>query len=135
MPNISKATYFKASLEDKPGALLNIVQELKAKNIGLCGLWGYATHDGKGELYALPKDASKLKRLWKTKRILMEEGTCFWITGADRTGALVKHLEALAKAGVNLTATDAVGIGGKFASIIWVKPKDVKKAAKALGVS
>ena len=42
-------------------------------------------------------------------------------------------LEKLAKAGINIEATDAFGIGGKFATVIFVAEGDVAKAAKALG--
>src|SRR5512143_3907920 len=44
---------------------------------------------------------------------------------------------AAAKAAkINLTATDAVCAGmGRYGAILWVKPRDVKKAAKVLGVA
>ncbi len=42
----------------------------------------------------------------------------------------------LAKAKINVTAIDAVSAGeGRYGAIFWVKPQDVAKAAKVLGVS
>jgi predicted amino acid-binding ACT domain protein len=58
----------------------------------------------------------------------------FLIQGDDRVGALVDYFVRLAEAGVNVTATDAVATGGQFGAIIWVNARDVKKAAKALGL-
>jgi hypothetical protein len=40
----------------------------------------------------------------------------------------------MAKAGINIEATDAFAIGGKFATVIFVAESDVPKAAKVLGV-
>jgi hypothetical protein len=42
----------------------------------------------------------------------------------------------LADAKINVTAIDAVSAGGgRYGAILWVKPKDVVKAAQALGAS
>jgi prephenate dehydratase len=133
MAKIERGIYFKANLEDKPGALLKVMQDLKAKNIALSGLWGFATSQGKAQLYVIPKNPEKLRDAWKASGLLAEEGTGSWIKGADRTGALNKSLEALSRAGVNIGAIHAISVGGKFGSFLWVKAGDVKKAAEALG--
>jgi hypothetical protein len=45
-----------------------------------------------------------------------------------------RELRKLARAGVNVTAVDAVTAGrGRFGMILWVKPRDQVKAARALG--
>ena len=134
MAKIIRGIYFKAALEDKPGALLKVMQDLKAKNIALAGLWGFGTPQGKAHLYAIPKSPDKLRDAWKASGLLAEEGTGFWIKGADRTGALSKSLEALASAGINIGAIHAIAAGGQFGSFLWVNAADVTKAAGALGV-
>ena len=58
----------------------------------------------------------------------------FWVEDADKIGNYHGVLEKLAKAGVNIEATDAFGIGGKFATVIFVAEGDVGKASTALGV-
>ena len=45
---------------------------------------------------------------------------------------MVKTLDQLAQARINVTAVDALATGGRFAAILWVKPKNVAKAAKLL---
>jgi hypothetical protein len=51
----------------------------------------------------------------------------------DKTGVLLKSLEALAQANVNIKTTIAIAVSGKFGSIIWVDAMDVEKAAQVLG--
>jgi prephenate dehydratase len=133
MAKVQRVKYFKANLENKPGALLKIVNELKAKNLGLSGLWGFATQPGKAELYVVPKNPDKLRALWSASGLLADEGIALWWKGADRTGALAKSLEALAAAGVNIESIDAVAVNGRFGSAIWVSPAEIETAAKALG--
>ena len=58
----------------------------------------------------------------------------FVIEGEDRVGVLADCVARLGDAKVNLTAVSAVTAGaGRFGAILWVKPRDVKRAAKALG--
>lgn len=133
MATIERVAYFMAHLEDKPGALLKVMQELKAKNITLAGLWGFGTGEGRAQLFVVSKNPDKLRDAWKASGLLAEEGTGFFVKGTDRTGALIKTLEALSKAGINIHAIDAVAVGGRYGSFIWVDASNVEKAAEALG--
>jgi hypothetical protein len=52
----------------------------------------------------------------------------------DRVGALADVFRKLGAAKINVTAVTAVGSGmGRFGGIFWVKPRDVTKAATAVG--
>lgn len=132
MAKHQRLTYFKTSLEDKPGALLAVARELKSKNIGLIALWGYATAPGMAELHVAAKNPDKLRKVWKTSGRVFDEATGFFLKGADKTGVLVKALEPAADAGVNLTAMAAVAVGGKYGAFLWVKPEEIEATAKAL---
>jgi hypothetical protein len=134
MAKVERGVYLKANLRDRPGALLKVMQDLKAKNIALSGLWGFGTPQGKAQLFVIPKRPNKLRNAWKASGLLAERGTGFWLKGTDRTGALNKSLEALSSAGVNIRAVHAIAVGGRFGCFLWVNPTDVRKAAKALGV-
>jgi prephenate dehydratase len=130
---VQRVTFFKMNLEDKPGALLSVLKDLKGKNLGLVGLWGYSTSPGNAELNVVAKNADKVRAYWKATGKLVSEMTGFFLKGTDKTGALLKPLEALANAGVNLTGLDGMAVGGKYGSFVWVKAEDVEKAAKSLG--
>ena len=43
-------------------------------------------------------------------------------------------LDVLDKENININVLDAIGFSGRFGSYVWVDPKDVKAAAKALKV-
>jgi hypothetical protein len=134
MPTVERAAYFTANLKDKPGALLKVMQDLKAKNVGLAGLWGFSTSGRKAQLYVVAKNPRKLRAAWKKAGLLADSGTGFFLKGGDRTGALIPSLEALSKAKINIVAIDAISVAGRYGSFVWVDKKDVSKAAKALGV-
>ncbi|MBI2081903.1 MAG: hypothetical protein HYT86_09360 [candidate division NC10 bacterium] len=62
--------------------------------------------------------------------------TAFLVEGDDRVGALCDVAARLAAAKINVTASTAISAGaGRYGAIIWVKPRDVSRAAKALGVA
>ncbi len=132
MATVRRVSYLKAKLKDKPGALLSIMHGLKKKSLGLAGLWGFATSAGKAELYVVAKNPARVRALWRASHVLAGEGKGFWVTGKDTTGALNRSLEALAKARVNIMAIDAIAVGGRYGSFIWVSPGSVRRAARAL---
>jgi hypothetical protein len=133
MAKPQRVTFLKANLKDQPGTLLDILKDLKSKNIALKSLWGYGKGEGTADLFAIAKDSDKLRNAWKATGMSVGEGTGFFINGVDKTGVLLKSLEALAQANVNIKASIAIAVSGKFGSIIWVDAMDVEKAAHVLG--
>jgi len=58
----------------------------------------------------------------------------FLVQGSDRAGALASVLDKLGAAKINVTATTAITAGrGRWGAILWVKPRDQARAARALG--
>jgi len=58
------------------------------------------------------------------------------IQGDDRQGAIAEITEKLAQANINITSVQAFCAGsGRYGGMLWVKAPDLRKAAKALGVS
>jgi hypothetical protein len=134
MAKPQRVTYFKISLEDKAGSLLGIAQDLRSKKIGLIGLGGQDVRPGNAEIHLIARNPDKLRNAWKSSGMNFEEGTGFFVKGADRTGVLVDTLDALAKAGVNIVMSEAMGVGGNYGCFIRVAPADVERAAQALNV-
>jgi predicted amino acid-binding ACT domain protein len=59
--------------------------------------------------------------------------TAFLVRGDDRVGALTSVMGRLAKAKINIVSVQAVTAGKRrFGAILWVKPKEVAKASRAL---
>ena len=105
---------------------------MKSKKIGLVGLGGQDIQPGKAEIHLIARNPDKLRNVWKSSGTNFEEGTGFFVKGADRTGVLVATLDALATAGVNIVMSEAMGVGGNFGFFIRVAPADVERTAQAL---
>ncbi len=133
MVAIQCVKFLKIGIKDQPGALLSAMQDLKTKSISLKGLWGFSKQGGEADLFVIAKDTDKVKNIWTTSGMAIEEGTAFFLKGTDKAGALLKSLEALANAGVNIIAIMGVAVSGKYGSMLWVDNADIEKATKALG--
>ena len=60
----------------------------------------------------------------------------FFIQGEDRPGAVAEVLSRLAEANLNVTSVQIFCAGsGRYGGMLWVKPTDLRKAAKALGIA
>jgi hypothetical protein len=126
--------YFYLMVPDKPGEGARILSELKSAGVNLIAYSGFP--EGRGaQLDFVPMDSMGFrdvaKRMkWKVKG----PKRCFIIEGDDRIGACADVLGRLATAKVNVVAMDAVAAGsGRWGAILWVAPRDVKKAAGVLG--
>jgi hypothetical protein len=133
MASAKRVTYFKAKIADQPGAMLALVKGLKAKNIGLVSLKGIGQGEY-GEILAVAKNPDELRNEWQATGALVEEGSAIYISGADKTGALLANLDAIERAGVNIVAIEAVVAGGQYGTVLWVAPVDLEKTVQALGI-
>ena len=84
----------------------------------------------------LPEDSAAFAKAARKAGLLLSKKKCgFLMQGDDRPGALAEVLGKLADAGINVTAVQAACAGsGRYGGLLWVKPPDLRKAAKALGV-
>ncbi len=129
MATAQRVAYFRARIEDKPGALLYILKDLKAKNVSLAGLWASPAEPGWTDLYVIPKNPDKVRDFWMKSPLTPEEGVAFFLKGTDRTGALLTVLDAIAKESINLVRTEALAVGGKYGTFFFVAPADTDKAS------
>jgi hypothetical protein len=132
MAKVQQLTFLKVHTNDEPGVLLRIMEALKAKNISLKSLWGFGKQDGSAEIYFIGKAPEKIEQALQTNEMVIEKGAAFFTQGTDKAGALLKALETLSDAKINIKGIHAIAVGGKFGSLIWVNDSDVPKAAKAL---
>ena len=130
---IRKVDYFKALVENKPGEGARILSALRAEGINLLFFTGFP-RGRKAQLDFIPEDGPAFRRAAKKAGLPVTRKTAFLIQGEDRPGVIAGIVAKLADAGVNITALDAVAAGGgRYGAILWVKPAEVRKAAKALG--
>src|SRR5713226_2451711 len=125
--------YFYVMVPDKAGEGARILNALRHAGVNLIAYSGFPQGRG-AQLDFVPADAAAFRDLakrmkWKVKG----PKRCFIIEGDDRIGACAEVLGKLAAAKVNVVAMDAVAAGGgRWSAILWVAPRDVKKAAALL---
>ena len=126
--------YFYVETPDRPGEGARILNELQQAGVNLLAFSGFPK-GRRAQLDFVPASAGAFRAAAKNAKLkLVGPKKAFLIQGDDRVGALAEILQKLADANINVTATDAVCAGAdRFGVILWVKPRDVKKAAKTLG--
>ena len=130
---IRKVDYFKAQVQDKAGEGARILSALHGEGINLLVFTGFP-RGRKTQLDFVPEDGPAFRKAARKAGIAVTKNTAFLAQGQDCPGVIAEIVSKLADAGVNITALDAVAAGGdRYGAILWVKPADVRKAAKALG--
>jgi hypothetical protein len=134
--SIRRAQYFYVMAPDKAGEGARALQALRDAGVNLLAFSGFPVGK-RAQLDFVPQDPAAFRAAAKRNRWkVVGPKTVFLIEGDDRTGVCAEILGRLAQAGINVTATDAVVAGaGRFGALMWVKPRDVAKAAKVLGAA
>jgi hypothetical protein len=133
---IRKVQYFSMATPNKAGEGARILGMLRDAGVNLLAYTGFP--DGrKAQMDFVPTDSGRLRRAAKRLKLRLSAGkTGFLVQGDDRRGAVADVMARLAKARINVTAIDAVCAGkGRYGAILWVKPRDVRSAAKTLRAS
>ena len=134
MATARKIDVLTVKLDPKPGALAQVLSAFREAKVNLTASWGYQMGPGEAQAHFFAADTDRARQALAKLGKAPKTEAAFWVEDADKVGNYLGVLEKLAKAGVNIEATDAFGIGGKFATVIFVAENDVSKAAKALGV-
>ena len=127
--------YCYVTVPNRPGRGSAVLGELREAGVDLLAFTAFPGRGGKAQVDLVTDDLAGVRRVarkngWK----LSDAKRVFLVQGDDRVGAVHRHLGKLADARINVTAADAVTAGrGRFGMILWVKAKDLRRAAKALG--
>jgi len=133
---IRRVDYFYIETPNIPGQAAHALTTLKDAGINLLAFSGFPK-GRRAQLDFVPADPVAFVKAaksagWK----LSAKKIGFLIQGEDRPGVVADILTRLADAKINVTAVDAVCAGAdRYGAILWVKPPDLKRAAKALGVA
>ena len=132
--SVRKVQYAYVMVPNRPGQGAKVLSKLQAAGIDL---QAYSGFPGKGgaQIDLVTQDVAGLKRVARTNGWqLSKVKKGFLVQGTDRIGAVQRHLARLAAGKVNVVAADAVAAGqGRYGMIVWVRPKDYVRAARALG--
>ena len=135
---IRTVQYFKVQIADKPGTLAGALAPLREAGVNLLAVHAFP-RNRRTQVDVVPEDPTAFKNVAKEHKLKMQgPKLCLLVDGDDRPGALADLTDRLGSARINMTAVTGVTAGqGRFGAILWVKPRDVKKAAKvfAIGLS
>ncbi|MSQ55512.1 MAG: hypothetical protein EXR31_09105 [Betaproteobacteria bacterium] len=130
---IRKVVYFSMQVPNRPGVGLEMLKSIAKGRQNLLAFTGFPNRGGAQVDFVPAKPAEFARGAKKAGAKLSKRKTAFLLQGPDRVGALVRVLEVLAKAKINMVAMDAVTAGSRrFGAIFWVKPKDVGRASRLL---
>jgi hypothetical protein len=133
--NIRLAQYFKLKIANKVGKGESVLESLSKAKVNLLAFSGFPLKR-RAQLDFVPSEPSAFRAAVKKAKLKVSgPKTCFLVDGDDRPGAGARLVAKLAHAKINITSLQAISIGaGRYGAILWVKPRDVKKATKALGL-
>jgi hypothetical protein len=131
---IRRVSYYYTTIPDKPGEGIRLLAALRGAGVNLLALHAFPSAR-KAQMDFVPSDAGAFAAAAKGAKIkLSKPKTAFLVDGDDRVGALAGILGRLASAKLNVTAVTGLCAGmGRYGAILWVKQRDVTKAAAALG--
>jgi hypothetical protein len=132
---IRTVQYFKVQIADRSGELARMLAPLHEAGMNLLAVHAFP-RNRRTQVDVVPEDPTAFKNQAKVLKWKMQgPKMCFLVDGDDRPGALADLTDQLASAKINMTAVTGLTAGqGRFGAVLWVKPRDVKKAAKALGI-
>ena len=131
---VRKVRYSYVMVPNRAGTGAAVLARLRAAGVDLVAYSGFPASGGKAQIDLVTDDLAGLRRAAKAggwRLSAVKKG--FLVQGDDRAGAVHRHLQKLAVAKVSVVAADAVAAGrGRYGMILWVKPKDYRRAAKVL---
>ena len=136
MADVIRTTqYFKVQIADKPGTLAGILAPLREAGGNLLSVHAFP-RNRRTPVDVVPEDPTAFKNIAKMHKLKVQgPKMCLLVDGDDRPGALADLTDRLGSARINLIAVTGLCAGqGRFGAILWVKPRDVKKAAKVFGI-
>ncbi len=130
---IRKVPYFKTLVANRAGQGARVLGALSEAGVNLLAVLGFP-EAGRAQLDLVPEDRAAFTRAARRAGIrLSGPKPVFLIEGDDRPGAMAAVLAKLARARINVTAAAAARAGGgRYGALLWVRRRDVAKAAKAL---
>jgi len=131
---VRKVSYCTCEVPARPGQAAAALGALREAGVDLLAFTGFPLGGGRAQLDFVVASVAAVRRVarregWRLGR----PKKAFLIQGSDRVGAVHQHLARLAEARINVTAVDAVTAGAsRYGMILWVRPGDYARAARAL---
>ncbi len=124
------------TLPAEAGSLARIYSGFKEAGVNVTASWGYEMGPGQAQAhFYVPVDSEKAQQTLTEMGFKPVLNNACWVEGDDKLGAYAEVLGKIAKAGINIGATDAFAINGHFAAVLFTaKQDDFASLCKALDI-
>jgi hypothetical protein len=133
---IHRVDYYYTTVKDQPGEAYNVLSELAALGVNLHAFAGVPMGPMRTQFTLFPENTQKFADAAQKAGLTLDGPySALLVQGDDELGALANIHRKLYEANVNVYASSGVADGkGSFGYVIYVRPEEYDRAAKALGV-
>jgi hypothetical protein len=133
---IRRADYFRTTVNDEPGEGYAILSQLASQRINLLAFTGCPVGTMRTQLTLFPEDSARMAEAARLAGLALEGPyAALMVQGDDELGAFARVHLRLYEAKVNVYASSGLADGkGAFAYILYVRPEEYERAARALGL-
>ena len=134
---VEQVEYYYTPVANQPGEGARVLNALKTAGVNLLAYTGFPASATRAQLDFVPSDKDAFLAAARNAGIrLVGPKVAFLLQGDDRVGAVADVLGKLAAARINVVAMNAVAAGeGRYGAILWVRPRNARRAASLLGAS
>ncbi len=131
---VRRARYCYVVVPDRAGQGAAVLGALADAGISLLAYSAFPIGRGRAQLDFITERPGAIRRVARGLGLRVSAvKKCFLVQGEDRVGALRRHVDRLAEAGISITAAAAVISGRRrYGMILWVKPRHYARAARVL---
>ncbi len=132
---VRKVSYVDLKVPNRANRAAQVLGALEEAGVNLLAFTGFPDKAGKSQIDLVTNDLAGVRRVARKQGWRLGKAKRgFLVQGRDRVGAVHRQIRKLADQRINMTALDAVAAGkGQYGMMLWVKPKDYARAARALG--
>ncbi len=129
----TRVDYYSVIVPHKPGEAARALTALEKAGINLVAFSGFP-EGRKAQMDFIASDGPALVKAARSAGLqLGRKKTAFLVQGADHVGAAAAIARKLAEAGINIVSLQTICAGeNRFGGLLWVKPEEVRKAARIL---
>ena len=133
---IRRVEYFHATVVDEPGEAYKVLSALAGLGVSLVAFTAVPVGPDRTQITLFPENPNKMKsESQKAGMALDGPHRALLVQGDDELGVLATLQRKLYDADVNVYASTAIADGaGHFGHLIYVRPEDFERAARALEV-
>ncbi|MFQ5872201.1 MAG: hypothetical protein ACE5JL_00165 [Dehalococcoidia bacterium] len=134
---VRRIEYYYTEVPDRPRAGAKVLNALKEARVNLVAYTGFPTTGGRAQFDFVPSNRAAFLRAARKAGIkVVGPKTAFLFQGEDRVGIVADILSKLGEARINVTAMNGIAAGRRrFGAILWVKTRNLRRAAEILGAS